>query len=135
VASSTSPAAAPAPESAPGIASDTPAAGSTDQAAAPPVAAPPAAAAAEQEGYKDGTYVGWGTSRHGDIQAAVLIQNGRITGARIARCLTRYSCDIIDHLPGQVIKRQDADVDNVGGATESADAFYWAITDALSKAL
>ena len=28
--------------------------------------------------YKDGTYLGWGTSRHGDIQAAVVIEDGRI---------------------------------------------------------
>ena len=34
--------------------------------------APPVLAAQVQ--YKDGTYLGWGTCRHGDIQAAVVIQ-------------------------------------------------------------
>jgi thymidylate synthase ThyX len=28
--------------------------------------------------YKDGTYYGWGTSRHGDINVAVVIESGRI---------------------------------------------------------
>ena len=27
--------------------------------------------------YRDGTYTGWGTSRHGDIQASVDIKDGR----------------------------------------------------------
>jgi len=83
---------------------------------------------------KDGTFLGWGSSRHGDIQASVQIENGRIVSAVIAQCLTRYSCDVIDKLPPQVVKRQSADVDYVTGATESADAFYDAIVDALSKA-
>jgi uncharacterized protein with FMN-binding domain len=33
-----------------------------------------------------------------------------------------------------VIARQSAEVDHVSGATESADAFYDAVIDALSKA-
>jgi uncharacterized protein with FMN-binding domain len=83
---------------------------------------------------QDGTFLGWGYSRHGDIQASVEIQNGRIVSAAIAQCLTRYSCDVIDKLPPQVIARQSAEVDHVSGATESADAFYDAVIDALSKA-
>jgi uncharacterized protein with FMN-binding domain len=83
---------------------------------------------------RDGTFLGWGYSRHGDIQASVEIQNGRIVSAVIAQCLTRYSCDVIDKLPPQVAARQSAEVDHVSGATESADAFYDAIVDALSKA-
>jgi uncharacterized protein with FMN-binding domain len=82
---------------------------------------------------RDGTFLGWGSSRHGDIQASVEIQNGRIVSAAIVQCLTRYSCDVIDKLPPQVAARQSADVDYVSGATESADAFYDAIVDALSK--
>jgi len=100
--------------------------------AGPPVQTPaPPVGAAE---YKDGTYLGWGYCRHGDIQASVAIENGRIASATIARCLTRYSCSWIEHLPGQVVARQSADVDYVSGATESSDAFYQAVADALSKA-
>ncbi|MEO8069830.1 MAG: FMN-binding protein, partial [Acidobacteriota bacterium] len=72
--------------------------------------------------------------RHGDIQAAVVIQGGRIVSAEIARCLTRYSCSWISPLPPQVLARQSAEVDFVSGATESANAFYDAVVAALSKA-
>jgi uncharacterized protein with FMN-binding domain len=93
--------------------------------------APPAAAAPK---WKDGTYTGWGTCRHGDIQAEVIIDQGRITSARIAGCFTRYSCNVIGRLPPEVIQRQSAEVDYVSGATQSADAFYYAVTDALNHA-
>ncbi len=82
---------------------------------------------------KDGTFLGWGYSQHGDIQAVVEIQNGRIVSAQIAQCNTRYSCDVIDKLPPQVVARQSADVDYVSGATESANAFYDAVIEALAK--
>ena len=83
---------------------------------------------------KDGTYTGWGTSRHGDIQASIVIENGRIASASIAQCLTRYSCSWIAHLVPQVVQRQSADVDYVSGATQSSSAFYYAVLEALSKA-
>ena len=84
--------------------------------------------------YKDGTYLGWGTSRHGDIQASVVIEDGRIKSATIAQCLTRYSCNVIADLPPQVAQRQSPETDYVSGATQSADAFYYAVVEALSKA-
>ena len=91
-------------------------------------------ATAQTVQYKDGTYTGWGSCRHGDIQAAVLIQGGRIAGASISQCLTRYSCSWIASLVPQVGERQSAEVDVVSGATESSDAFYDAVIDALAKA-
>jgi uncharacterized protein with FMN-binding domain len=90
----------------------------------PRTAESPAASTAAQEGrYKDGTYLGWGSCRHGDIQASVVIEAGRIASATIARCLTRYSCSWIEALPGQVVSRQSTNVDYVSGATQSTDAF------------
>jgi uncharacterized protein with FMN-binding domain len=83
---------------------------------------------------KDGTYTGWGTSRHGDIQAAVEIKAGRIVNAYITQCLTRYSCSRIAAIIPQVVTRQSAEVDYVSGATQSTDAFYYAIVEALAKA-
>lgn len=83
---------------------------------------------------KDGLYSGWGTSRHGDIQASVQVDSGRIVAAWIEQCLTRYSCSWIAHLPNQVIARQNANVDYVSGATQSVNAFYHAVLEALSKA-
>jgi uncharacterized protein with FMN-binding domain len=97
--------------------------------AAAPQPAPPAAPTLQ-----DGTYYGWGTSRHGDIQAEVVIQNGRIASATIAQCETRYPCSIIEKAPPQVAQRQSAAVDVIAGATESTYAFYYAVLDALSKA-
>lgn len=84
--------------------------------------------------FKDGTYYGWGSCRHGDIQASVTIQDGKIASAAITQCLTRYSCSWISDLPNQVVKRQSPEVDYVSGASQSTDAFYGAIVSALSKA-
>jgi len=107
----------------------------TPVAAATVVDAPPVTAAASAAPkYKDGTYYGWGTSRHGDIQAAVVIENGRIASATIAQCLTRYSCSVISRLPPQVAERQSPEVDYVSGATQSTNAFYYAVVEALGKA-
>jgi uncharacterized protein with FMN-binding domain len=98
-----------------------------------PFAAQPAVAAPKSK-YKDGTFLGWGSCRHGDIQASVTIQSGKIVSSAITQCLTRYSCSWISNLPGQVVTRQSPEVDYVSGATQSTDAFYGAVTDALSKA-
>ena len=84
--------------------------------------------------WKDGTYTGWGYSRHGNIEASVVIEGGRIASATISQCRTRYSCSVIDRLPPQVAQRQSPDVDYVSGATQSADAFYGAVVVALGKA-
>jgi uncharacterized protein with FMN-binding domain len=98
--------------------------------AAPAPTAPTPAASA----WKDGTYYGWGTSRHGDIQAEVVIEGGRIAAATIAQCRTRYSCSVIDNLPPQVAMRQSPEVDYVSRATQSTNAFYYAVVEALGKA-
>ncbi len=116
-----------------------------EQAAAPvptPAPAPPPAPApavtpppdSAKAGYKDGTFYGWGTSRHGDIQAAVVIESGRITVARVERCLTRYSCSWITPIPPRILLKQTTTYDYVSGATESSDAFQDAVAEALSQA-
>jgi uncharacterized protein with FMN-binding domain len=123
-----SPSAAPASEPAP-IAAEA----KSEVAAAPP-AAVSAAAVQEKPVWKDGTYLGWGHCRHGTLQASVVVEAGRIASATIAQCYTRYPCTVISMLPPQVPQRQSAEVDRVSSATESADAFYFAIVDALEKA-
>lgn len=126
---SESPATPPAPTSGTGV---NPAAGAD--------AAP---AASAQTRYKDGLFLGWGSCRHGDIEASVLVQGGKIITAAITQCLTRYSCTwisprvpstVLPDLPREVVERQSAKVDYVSGATESSYAFADAITAALSKA-
>jgi uncharacterized protein with FMN-binding domain len=104
-----------------------------EKPAAPPPP-PPAPAAPPAPAWKDGTYTGWGTSRHGDIQAQVIIASGKIQSATIAQCLTRYSCSVIEALPPEVPQRQSPEVDYVTGATQSANAFYYAVMEALNKA-
>ena len=99
---------------------------------------PPTDTAAKSEktqvGWKDGTFTGWGGSRHGDIQATVEIKAGRIVSAWVSICATQYSCSWIDSLPGQVVARQSPEVDFVSGATQSTNAFYYAVVQALHKA-
>ena len=125
------------PEPLPPIAQVAPAAPAVAVAptpALPPAPAPIAAPAPPKPVWKDGTYTGWGYSRHGNIEAAVVIEGGRIASASISQCRTRYSCDVIDKLIPQVAQRKSPDVDYVSGATQSADAFYGAVVEALSKA-
>jgi len=143
---SAAPQAAPTP--APAARADTSATATrVDTPATPPapppsqqaVAQPPDTASApanekERSGFKDGVYSGWGTSRHGDIQASVEIKDGKITRAYIAQCLTRYSCSWVSALPPEVIQRQSPEVDVVSGATQSSNAFYYAIVEALKQA-
>lgn len=84
--------------------------------------------------YRDGSYLGWGTSRHGDLQAEVVIEQGRIASAKIARCLTRYPCSLLDRLLPEVVTQQGPPVTFVSGASESSDAFYDAVIQALAHA-
>jgi uncharacterized protein with FMN-binding domain len=127
---------APAAESATAltVTTEPPAAPVTAPDPVPVPATVPTPPGAAKSPYRDGTYLGWGSSRHGDIQASVVIEGGRIASATIAQCLTRYSCSWIAALPGQVVSRQSPNVDFVSGATQSTDAFADAVADALSKA-
>jgi uncharacterized protein with FMN-binding domain len=84
----------------------------------------------------DGTYLGWGSCRHGSIQVKVVIEAGVIASADINDCRTRYSCSVIRNTPGQLVNRQNPDaIDNVTGATQSVDAYYFAVTEALKQAV
>jgi hypothetical protein len=102
--------------------------------AQPGIDAPPPGPQIVRGQYKDGTYTGWGYCRHGDIQASVVVEAGKIVSARVAQCRTRYSCNWIEPLYPQVVQRQNAEVDYVSGASESSDAFHDAIAEALAKA-
>ena len=112
----------------------------TTAPASPASTEPPAAAAATAPTappapvWKDGKYSAWGTCQHGDIEATVVIEGGKIVSADISNCQTRYSCDVIENLPAKVVTRQKAKFDRVGGATESAYAYYGAVYWALDKA-
>jgi uncharacterized protein with FMN-binding domain len=93
-----------------------------------------AATVQKDHGLRDGTFLGWGSSRHGDIQAAVEVRGGRIISATITQCQTRYPCSRIAVLPPEVVTRQSSQVDFVSRATDSTNAFYYAVVNALSQA-
>lgn len=99
-----------------------------DETATPPAESKPALK------WKDGNYTGYGTSRHGDIEVYLETDAGKISYIKISQCLTQYSCSWISHLPAQVIARQGPNVDGVSGATQSVNAFYYAVVQALAKA-
>ena len=91
-------------------------------------------AASSTAAYKDGTYRGTGNSRRGGISVSVTVQGGRIATVAITGSSTEYPTSRISSLPGQVVSRQSAQVNNVSGATYSAQAFQLAVQQALSKA-
>lgn len=102
--------------------------------ASAPVAAAPASTPPAATRWKDGEYTGYGTSRHGDVEVYLETTDGKITYIKISQCLTQYSCSWIEDLPKQVLARQSTKVDAVSGATQSANAFYYALVAALAKA-
>lgn len=106
-----------------------------DDAVARPIAITREPAFPPNAKWRDGTYTGLGDSPHGDIEARVVIKDGRIVEAAIATCGTRYPCDVIEPLVPQPVVRQSPDVDYMSHATESSDAYYGALVAALNEAL
>jgi uncharacterized protein with FMN-binding domain len=84
--------------------------------------------------YKDGVYTGWGSSLHGRIEATVQVTDGRIVDAKISTCRMRWPCARIAFLVPQPVERQGTEIDVISRVTESSDAFYYALVEALSKA-
>lgn len=107
--------------------------GGIQSAPAPRATATPSTKSAAAA-YQDGTYVGVGSSRHGSIQATVVVQGGKIVSANVTGCGTRYPCSKVAGLPGQVIARQSATVNYVSGATDSSRAYQGAVQQALAQA-
>ncbi len=110
-----------------------PRADSRQPAPAPTFTTTPATRAPGQT-LKDGTYTGIGTSRRGDIQVQLSVQGGRIAAVNITRATTQYPTRFIAGLQGEVVSRQSAQVDVVGGATYSSLAFRGAVQQALQRA-
>ena len=85
--------------------------------------------------YVDGTYTGRGSSRHGDIAVAVVIEGGAIVSAAVTDCGTRYPCSDVNPLVSEVLTSGTVPVHNVSGATDSSRAYRAAVAQALQKAL
>ncbi len=122
------PPAALSPSSRPAIAAPEPASEATAAADAA-LSAPPS-----RKRWLDGYYTGWGQSPHGDMQAFVRIEDGKIIDAGVATCETRYPCSVINGILLQPIDLQGPDVDRVSRATESGDAYYYGLVKALENA-
>jgi uncharacterized protein with FMN-binding domain len=99
-----------------------------------PTASPTPTVAATAR-YKDGTFVGQGFSRHGDIQATVIVKGGQIVSANVTGCSTRYPCDLVVPLVDEVIQLQGPPVDGISRATDSSMAYYGAVQQALAQAV
>jgi uncharacterized protein with FMN-binding domain len=84
--------------------------------------------------YKEGTFSGTGSNRRGSIQVAVTIKADKITDVEISNFAMHYSERDVVGLPGEVLQKQSAQVDNVSGATYSTRAFEDAIQEALGQA-
>jgi len=104
-------------------------------AASVPASSAPGSAVIPQAKWRDGTYTGVGDSAHGDIEARVVIKNGRIVEAGISACNTRYPCSVIDSLILQPLTVQGPITDYVSHATESSYAYYFGLVEALKAAL
>ncbi|QHW29434.1 FMN-binding protein [Paenibacillus rhizovicinus] len=85
--------------------------------------------------YNDGTYTGMGSNRRGMIQVTVAIKSDRITDVEISDFAMHYSIDDVVGMPDEVLNIQNANVENVSGATYSTRAFSDAVQDALNQAL
>ena len=93
------------------------------------------AALAITKKYKDGAYFGWGSCRLGDLKVIVEMKDDVIVSANIAECYTRYSKNVISRLPGQLVARQNpTKLDRISGASDSSDAYYYAVVEALKAA-
>jgi uncharacterized protein with FMN-binding domain len=109
----------------------------TAPATATPSPAPSATSSPTQaaaSGYRDGTYTGTGSSRHGGMQVTVVIKNGKIVSAAVSQCGTRYPCSDVDPLVRSVVSQQAAPVNHVSGATDSSRAYTTAVKAALAQA-
>ncbi len=83
---------------------------------------------------RDGSYVGNGFSRHGGIEATVVISGGKIVSANVTNCGTRYPCRLVTPLVSEVVSSQTAPIDMISGATDSSYAYHDAVVKALSQA-
>jgi uncharacterized protein with FMN-binding domain len=84
--------------------------------------------------YRDGTYTGSGTSRRGNVTVSLTVASGRISNVSITRVTTEYPGSRISALAAQVVASQSSQVNNVTGATYSAQAFRLAVQAALQQA-
>jgi uncharacterized protein with FMN-binding domain len=103
-------------------------------ASSTPVSTSTASGAPSVTAYRDGTYSGSGSSRRGNVSVSLTIAGGKISNVSITGATTEYPVSRISSLPAQVVASQSSQVNNVSGATYSAQAFRLAVQAALQAA-
>lgn len=97
--------------------------------------APPKPTVDTTDRYLAGTYTGSASNRIGTVEVAVTVKSGKIADVQITGCYTHYPQSYIDPvLPEYVVAHQTTQIPVVSGATLSSEDFYYAVTQALSKA-
>lgn len=87
--------------------------------------------------YTDGTYVGVGQGKEGNVEVAVIVKDGKLSDVKV---LKHQETEMIlqaavDNVIPEIIAKQTIDgVDSVSGATLSSDAIKAGVKDALAKA-
>ena len=81
-------------------------------------------------------YNGVGTGRNGDIEVAVTIEGGKISGIEVVRQAETDNIGVpaFEKLIANAVKGNTAAVDTVGGATMTSDGFREAVAAALELA-
>lgn len=86
--------------------------------------------------YKDGSYIGTGKGRGGDMEVTVTITDGKISDIVVNS--HAESSDIgapaLDKLIQNAIAANSAEIDGASGATMTSDGFREAVAQALAKA-
>jgi uncharacterized protein with FMN-binding domain len=96
--------------------------------------APSSGATSPVAAYKNGTFTGNGSSRHGGMEVTVVINGGKIVSANVTSCATRYPCSDVSSLVHSAVSNQKVPSSHVSGATDSSKAYKQALTNALAKA-
>jgi len=81
-------------------------------------------------------YLGVGKGNNGDVKVKVTIVDGKLTAVEVAEHQETESISVeaIEKLPAMILEAQSADVDNISGATMTADAIKGAVKDAMTQA-
>jgi uncharacterized protein with FMN-binding domain len=84
--------------------------------------------------WADGRWSGWGSCPHGKMRVEIEIVGGRIAECMIAECYTNYADWYVRSLTREVVGKQSYNIGTASGATQSSDAFYNAVVEALQEA-
>ncbi len=83
----------------------------------------------------DGSYIGTGEGRNGDVVLSVTLSDGSITEIEaVSQNETPYFWNLATAMFDRIITANSPEVDTVSGATISSNAIKAAVRDALSKA-